>query len=99
MQPKIGKIIYITYDQDIYKLKVYMKGTESFIAKEIMFTVNDTYYERLYSDYNRVWFTSLKDAKQSIIDTYTNDKVDHIEFEKHNDCHWEAFVYDKQGVK
>lgn len=67
-QPRLGQIIYIADANFILKDKVIMKGKTSFAITGSFNTTFQEYYRRPieYDDYGVIWFTKLKDAKESI---------------------------------
>ena len=68
MIPKIGQTIYVVFNGNVYKEHVYMLGEKSFIHESIFdpCCLEEYRQELLYEDYNKVWFTSLKEAKNGI---------------------------------
>ena len=102
MKPKLMQIIYYKQNQDIIKGVVYMKGRDGFCfvrypSSILPFNQSDT-RELPYNLYGHSWFTSLKKAKSAVIEEYTTDTTDHIEFEKLNNNIYLGYIYDKKEL-
>ena len=100
MKPKLMQVVYYKQNQDILKGFVYMKGRDSFcfVRKVNAIRPLNEYStnELSYDLYGHSWFTSLRKAKDAVIQEYTTDTTDHIEFEKLNDYVYLGYVYDKK---
>ena len=96
MKPRIGKEVYIIWNgTDIYKEKVAMLGKESFIVESIFNSaLCDAYRNKTYDYdmYNKTWFTSITEAKKSLIDYHkvSNPNFDAKIKKVQDDC-WEVF--------
>ena len=103
MKPRLMQIVYYKQHQDIIKGVVYMKGRNSFcfVRKTKVNTIRPlnefSSCELLYNLYGHSWFTSLREAKNVVIEEYTTDTTDHIEFEQTNDDIYLGYIYDKKG--
>ena len=100
MKPRLMSTVYYKQNQDIVKGVVYMKGKDTFCFVRNVNAIrplDECGTSELYYDlYGSVWFTSLRKAKDAVIEEYINDKVDHIEFEKLNDNIYLGYIYDKK---
>ena len=67
-QPRLGQKVFLVFDDFIVKDTVVMKGKDSFAVNMTFSNLTDDPYRMPidYDDYGIVWFTKLKDAKESI---------------------------------
>lgn len=76
-KPRLGSTVYCIYDDCLLKLKVYAKGTDTFITDN--FCDSGSMLDCLewdYSTYNIWWFTNFTLAKKEIMKQY---KIHHPE--------------------
>lgn len=72
MKPRIGKKVYVIYEDDIYQETVFMLGKESFLCECVLDSaLRDSYRTRQYyfCSHGRTWFTTLSAAKKQLIAT------------------------------
>ena len=100
MKPKLMQTIYFKQNQDIIKGVVYMKGRNTFCFVRKVNAIRPLNefgtHELPYNLYGHTWFTSLREAKSAVIEEYTTDTTDHIEFEKSNNNIYLGYIYDKK---
>ena len=65
-KPKIGKKVYVLYNQGITVEEIGYLGTESFLVQYPMMKYEDS-VEWFYEDYNKTWFTHLTRAKNALL--------------------------------
>jgi hypothetical protein len=78
MKPSLNRKVYCIYGRGINETTVMFLGEYSFI--------NDCYsesnifgsWEHYYDDYGKTWFTSLKEAKSKLLETYPEYKIKKI---------------------
>ena len=74
MKPKLGRVVYTVYQNDITKNKVAFLGKESFITDSYGGLFIDDSWEHYYDNYGHTWFTTLKDAKKYVMESLTEDE-------------------------
>ena len=104
MKPRLMQVVYYKHDQDILKGYVYMKGRTSFCfvryPKSVIRPFSEPHTSELsYDSYGNAWFTTLAAAKNAVIEEYTTDNTDHIEFEKIHGNVYLGYIYDKNKEK
>ena len=78
MKPRIDRIVYTIYQDQITENTVKFLGKESFIIANYEECIAG--YEFNYDEYNEYWFTSLSKAKAKMREYYPNEK---IKFKEH----------------
>lgn len=89
---KIGKKVYVIYDDSITLEYIGYMGEESFIIKEFSDKFEDA-IEYFYEDYGRTWFTNFADAKKQVIKDY-EDILRKPKLVKRHEGYWEL----KEGL-
>ena len=65
-KPKIGKKVYVLYNQGITVENIGYLGKESFLVENPTMKYEDA-VEWFYEDYNKTWFTHLTRAKNALL--------------------------------
>ena len=65
-KPKIGKKVYVLYNQGITVEEIGYLGKESFLVEYPTMKLEDA-VEWFYEDYNKTWFTHLTRAKNALL--------------------------------
>lgn len=78
MKPRIGRIIYTIYIDQICEETVKFLGEDSFIVEH--YEELETSYEFRYDEYNEVWFTTLSKAKAKVRAMFPNEKIKFTEY-------------------
>lgn len=71
--PKVGETVYLVFNNEIYKTKIYAVGEDFFIPKGYQGYVS-ILREIKFSDYGERWFHQLSTAKDKIIECLTDEE-------------------------
>ncbi len=91
MKPKIGRIIFIIYDeQSIIQTTVFALGKDCFFDADYAecYDIDNAVFK--YDDYNKTWFTSLIKAKKRLLEVAYKEDGEKLKIEKMSDGYWEV---------
>ena len=88
MKPRLNRTVYTVYRDNITKTQVAYLGKESFIIEHFN-RGYDYGYEYFYDEYKLDWFTSLSEAKKSVMKSLDEDERKQVVWKKWKDDYWE----------
>lgn len=80
-KPKLGQVVYIIYDDEIYKEKVEYIGEDTFL-----YSIHSEEY--WFENYNMTWTTTFEKAKSILKQNYKVKKIQLEEIQNHYGKWW-----------
>jgi hypothetical protein len=71
--PKVGETVYIVYEGEIYKSKIYAVGENFFIPTDYR-NYKAILSEIKFNDYGKKWFYQLSTAKEKVLESLTDEQ-------------------------